>query len=148
MIGLLSPKDLNDALMKAQKTESYTSEVNKIKLQENKIGSFEDILLQEMDLLRPDRSIMKAIDSNRDEEEKLRTGRKNSAFSDLIAAKVASALKPLFSNKSNYNMKLYSEDPFSPATVIGSRIPNLRIDKEEVKIKDDFGIDSLLQMFV
>jgi len=138
MFGLVSPQDILDAVTSANNAEKRESEIAKLK-KTGEASNFEDILLStNLDLLRPDRAILNAMDSIRDEDEERLTGiKKSSAFDDIISAKVAEALGPYYSGSGAPRLDITSSDPFTPAKAISKFKP--RIDPAALKIAKENG---------
>ncbi len=135
MQTLASPRDILDSILTARRVDEQARLAEKMGAGgalRNQRYSMEQVTQMELaEKLRPEQAIMNMMDFNRDAAEERRLGRKRtSAFDDLIAAKVASTVGPLYASESGPKLDVLSSDPFSPADAVTRMQP--RISKQAI----------------
>jgi hypothetical protein len=145
MQGLTSPSDFMSAVLDARRIESRHTDAMSLLKGKKTPGNLEDLLLSsDADYLRPDRSIMRALDAGRDAEEERRTGKRRSVFDDLLSAKVAAAVGKVYPRDLTGNdprLDMTKEDPLSPAQAIWNIRPRMNRKALEVAKQHGFPIE-------
>jgi hypothetical protein len=145
MQGLTSPREIMDAVLDAGRSEARTDSAMKLMKGRTTPASIEDLLLSsDAEYLRPDRSIMRALDANRDADEERRTGRRRSVFDDLLSSKVAAAVGGVYPRTSGGNdprLDMTKEDPLSPSQAIWNIRPRMNRKALEVAKRHGFPVE-------
>lgn len=126
MQSLASPRDLLDALLTADRSDQVSRAMEKIKrkLPPDPLEKFQQLTALEQ--LRPERAIMNLMDMNRNAEEDRNVDQQpRSAFDDILSAKVAAAVGPVYAGEGAPKPDLASKDPFTPASAIGKLRPKI-----------------------
>lgn len=147
MLGLVSPRDIHDAVTAARKIEGLDTRINGFS---NRSGSTPDSIERllaspDANLLRPETSLLSMMDRISDADEERRTGRKReSAFDQIIAAKVAAALGPVYSGPNALELELAADDPFSTSTAFSRLKPKMDPKALAIARENGFPVDEIL----
>jgi hypothetical protein len=147
MLGLVSPRDIHDAVTAARKIEGLDARITGLS---NRAGSMPDpverlLASPDAHLLRPETSLLSVMDRISEADEERRTGRKKeSAFDQIISAKVAAALGPVYSGPNGLELEITADDPFSTATAFSRLKPRMDPKALAIARENGFPLDEIL----
>lgn len=121
MSGIAQPGDLYESIMSAQKIEQRDRQISKMAKGRRIPPSFEQVLMKHKSaFMGSEGAIMKALDHNRDEEDRQKYGwSKKGPLDWLISSKTAQAVGQLYGrNSAKKTLNLQADDPFSPSAAV------------------------------
>lgn len=144
MLGLVSPRDIHDAVTAARRIERFEKRIAESPNRRHSPPDSVERLLASPDarLLRPEMALLSTMDRISEANEERRSGRRReSAFDLIISAKVAAALAPVYSGPNAIDLDLATADPFSTSTAFTRLKPRLNPKALAIAEENGFHMD-------